>query len=319
MKNLAKALVLGAIFASLLFVSSAFSADFPTKPIKVMLASGPGGGNDVVARGFLPYVQQHLKVNVSIDYQQGAGGKIALDKLYRADPDGYTLLLDSFPRSVIVEYMGGTTFKTKDFVPVFVVGPTSQVFIVHADNWKTFGDFIKAAKAKTMAGGLPGRGTTNHLAGLVLMDKLGLKVNWVPFAAAAEATAALAGKHIDFSLILPTSAVSLIKAGTLRPLLNLMENRDPFFPDIPIPKDLNLDISIVPVLYGIIAPPKTPEAIVKVLEEGFSKAAKEPAFLEWAKTGQINIHPQSGKEFEKIIRGNYYPSVEKFQAFLKEK
>lgn len=308
--------VIGLIF--LLFCPLVKGLDFPKKAMKIMLASGPGGGNDVIARGIIPYLQRHLGVNVSIDYQHGAGGKIALEKLYRTNPDGRTILLDSFPRSVIVEHMGTTNFKTRDFVPVFVIGPTSQALVVHSDNWKTFDEFLRAAKTKTMAGGLSGRGTTVHLAGLVLMEKLGVKVNWVPFAAAAEATAALAGEHIDYAIVFPTSAVSLIRAGIIRPLLLLRETRDPFFPDIPVPKDLKLDLTLVPALYGVVAPPRTPEMIVKVLEEAFTKAANEPAFLEWAKKGQIEISPQSSHDFGKIIKENYYPNVEKFQSFLKE-
>jgi len=73
--------VIGLIFP--LFCPGVNGLDFPKKPIKVMLASGPGGGNDVVARGIIPYLQQHLGVNVSIDYQHGAGGRIALEKLHR--------------------------------------------------------------------------------------------------------------------------------------------------------------------------------------------------------------------------------------------
>jgi tripartite-type tricarboxylate transporter receptor subunit TctC len=308
--------VIGLIFP--LFCPGVNGLDFPKKPIKVMLASGPGGGNDVVARGIIPYLQQHLGVNVSIDYQHGAGGRIALEKLHRADPDGYAILLDAFPRSVIVEHMRATNFKTRDFVPVFVIGPTSQVLVGHSDNWKTFDEFLKTAKKKTMACGLAGRGTTVHLSGLVLMEKLGIKVNWVPFAAAGEATAALAGKHIDYAIILPTSGVSLIRAGAIRPLLMLRESRDPFFPDIPVPKDLKLDVKLIPVVYGVVAPPRTPEIIVKVLEEAFAKAANEPAFLEWAKKGQIEISPQSSHDFGKIIRESYYPDVERFQTLLKE-
>lgn len=315
-----KAFFLGFVIglSLLLFCPLAKGLDYPRKAIKIILASGPGGGNDIISRGIIPYLQQHLGVNVSIDYQHGAGGKIALQKLYKADPDGYSILLDSFPRSVIVEHMGAANFKTRDFVPVFIIGPTSQALVVHSDSWKTFDEFLKAAKTKTLAGGLSGRGTTVHLAGLVLMEKLGIKVNWVPFAAAAEATTALAGKHVDYAIVFPTSAVSLIRAGTIRPLLLLRETRDPFFPDIPVPKDLKLDVTLIPALYGVVAPPRTPEAIVKVLEEGFIKAAKEPAFLEWAKKGQIEISPQSGHDLLKIITEIYYPNVEKFQSLLKE-
>ena len=82
--------------------------------------------------------------------------------------------------------------------------------MVHGDSWKTFDEFVKAARAKTLSGGLSGRGSLTHLAGLVAMDELGIKVNWVPYDSAVESTAALAGKHLDFTVCLPTSAASLM-------------------------------------------------------------------------------------------------------------
>ncbi len=318
-KNLSKSLAfLSVVGVSLLLACrSANSVDFPKKPIKLIACAAAGGGEDTEARGIAPYVEKYLGVNVMIENQPGAGGKIAFEKFQRTKPDGYNLITYTFPKSIIIEYMGKTNYRTRDFTPIFAWSRSNQLLVVHADTWKTFDEFLKAAKAKTLAGGLSGRGSTTHLAGLVAVDELGIKVNWVPYEGAAGSTAALAGKHLDFTICLATSALSLIQAGKLRPLLMFSDKRDPYFPDVPIPKDLGFDVTPIPAIRGVEAPPNTPPSIVKVLEEAFSKAVKEPAFIDWADKRKMVLHPLSAKEFSKIVVDTY-PKVEQFKEMFKE-
>src|SRR3972149_7665398 len=232
--------------------------DFPKKPVKIIVTADAGGGEDTEARGIAPYLQKILGGNVPIENPPGAGGKIAFEKFQRTEPDGYTLITYTFPKSIIIEYMDKTNYRTKDFTPVFSWGRANQLLVGHADSWKNFDEFLKAAKSKTLSGGLSGRGSTTHLAGLLAIDELGIKVNWVPYEGSAGSIAALAGKHLDFTLALATSAVSLIRAGKLRPLLLLADKRDPYLPEVPIPKDLGFDITSLPAIRGVEAPPRTP-------------------------------------------------------------
>jgi tripartite-type tricarboxylate transporter receptor subunit TctC len=96
------------------------------------------------------------------------------------------------------------------------------------------------------------------------------------------------------------------------------DKRDPYFPDVPIPKDLGLDVTSIPGIRGVLAPPQTPLPIVKKLEDVFSKAIKEPAFIEFTKKRQMVMSPMNGQEFRQVIEATY-PKVEKFQDMLKEK
>jgi tripartite-type tricarboxylate transporter receptor subunit TctC len=224
----------------------------------------------------------------------------------------------TFPKSIIIEYIDKTNFRTKDFTPVFAWSRGNQVLVVHADTWKTFDEFLKAAKAKTLSGGLSGRGSTVHLAGLVAVDELGIKVNWVPYEGSAGSVTALAGKHLDFTICLATSAVSLTRAGKLRPLVVFSDKRDPYLADVPIPKELGFDTTSMPGIRGVEAPPRTPAPIVKVLEEAFSKAVKEPAFIEVAKNKQIVLQPLGSREYGQLVEATY-PKVEKYKDMLKEK
>ncbi len=317
--NKAKIFSIIGVAAFLLFsiCSSADCADYPNRMIKLIPCAGAGGGEDMEARAIAPFLQKQLGQRIIIENQPGAGGKIAMEKFQKTEPDGYTLITYTFPKSIIIEYMDKTNFKTKDFVPIYSWSRSSQILLVHADAWKTFDEFLTAAKSRTLSGGLSGRGSTTHLAGLLAMDELGIKVNWVPYEGSAGSVTALAGKHLDFTLCLTTSAVSLVNAGKLRPLLLLSDKRDPYMPDVPIAKDLGIKMDFIPTLRGVEAPPKTPPAIVKVLEEAFSKAANDPGFLDVAKKRQLVLHSVGSKEFAKIV-ADAYPKIRKYEQMLKE-
>jgi putative tricarboxylic transport membrane protein len=301
---------------SALLATAAFGADFPAKPVKLVVTAAAGGGEDTEARAIAPFVEKHLGQQVIIENQPGAGGKIAFEKFQKAEPDGYTLITYTFPKSVIIEYQGPTGFKTRDFTPVYAWSRSSQLLVVNSETWKTFQEFLDAAKKKTLAGGLSGRGSTTHLMGLIALDELGIKVNWVPYEGSKGSVAALAGKHLDFTICLATSAVGMIQAGRLRPLLLFSDKRDPSLADVPIPKDLGYDMSFIPTLRGVEAPPRTPAAVVKVLEDAFSKAAQEPAFIEIAKKHKMVLHPVNSKEFAAAVEAAY-PKIAQFQGMLK--
>jgi len=302
--------------ASALLAAAAFGADFPSKPGKLIVTAAAGGGEDMEARAIAPFVEKYLRTQIVIENQPGAGGKIAFEKFQKAEPDGHTLITYTFPKSVIIEYQGKTGFRTRDFTPVFAWSRSSQLLVVNGESWKTFKEFLDAAKTKTLAGGLSGRGSTTHLMGLIALDELGVKVNWVPYEGSAGSVAALAGKHLDFTICLATSAVPLIQAGKLRPLLLFSDKRDPSLADVPIPKDLGYDMTFIPTLRGVEAPPGTPAAVVKVLEDAFSKAAQEPGFIEIAKKRKIILQPVGSREFAAAVE-SVYPRIAKFEPMLK--
>ena len=306
------------VAVSMMFVCApARSADFPRKPLKIIVTSGVGGGEDGEIRGLMPFLQKHLGVAVLIENIAGAGGKIAFEKILKTEPDGYTLMFSTFPKSVILEFMEKVNFRTRDYMPVYAWTCSNQLLLDHVDHWKTFDEFLKAAKTKTLAGGFTGRGSTAHVAGLLAVNALGIKVNWVPYDASGESIAAVAGKHIDFVINLVNTAIPLVEAGRLRPLILFGDERDPFFPEVPIPKDLGFTVPALPGIRGVVAPPQTPAALVKVLEDAFSKAAREPNFLDWAKKRKMVIKPMNAQEFGKEIVESY-PKVEKIHHMLKD-
>lgn len=310
--------ILFAIGLSVLFMlSSAYGADFPKKPLRIIATADAGGGEDSDARGIAPFLQKHLGVNVLVENQGGAGGKIAFEKFQKTEPNGYSLILSTFPKSIVMEYMEKVNYKTKDFIPVFAWSRTNPLLVVHVETWRTFEDFLRTAKTKILAGGVSARTGPTYIAGLIAMSELGVKFNLVPFEGAAGSLVAVAGKHLDFGISLSTTATSLIDAGKLRPLVLFGDKRDPYLPDVPVPQELGFNVSSFPAIRGAMAPPNTPTPIVKVLEEAFSKAVKDPGYIDWAKRRKMAIEAMGAHGFGKVLM-EAYPQVEKFQHLLRE-
>ena len=154
-------------------------AAFPKKPIKIIVPTGPGG-EDAEVRGIVSYIKKYLGVDVLIENIAGFWEKIAFEKFQMAEPDGYTLISYIFPKSIIVENMSKTNFRTKDLTPIFSWSVGTQLLVVPPDTYTTFDEFLKDAKTKTLTGAIPVRAGTSHLAGLLLADGLGINVNWMP-------------------------------------------------------------------------------------------------------------------------------------------
>jgi tripartite-type tricarboxylate transporter receptor subunit TctC len=303
-KSLALCAVMFISLLGILFLSSSvFSAEFPQKQIKIIVASTAGGIEDTEARAMGLYAEKQLGVSFIVENQPGAGGKMALEKFMRAEPDGYTLLLITFPEPIILETMEKVNFRTKDLTPVFASSYDDVMLVVNAETWKTFDEFSKAAQTKAMSGCIAGRGSIGYVVGVSTLDAIGIKkINWVPFGGGAEARTALLGKHTDFFIATSAGSASLIRAGSLRGLLSYGDQRLPYFPDVPCTKELGFNVKGLSSVRGIWAPPNTPAAIVKTLGDAFEKVVtKEPAYIEWAKNSRINLRPLRAQAFGQMI------------------
>jgi tripartite-type tricarboxylate transporter receptor subunit TctC len=292
-------------------------AAFPKKTIKII--SGPGG-EDADLREIAPYVQKYLGVDVLVENIVGFWGKIAFEKFQRTEPDGYTLISYTFPRSIIIENMGESNFRTKEFTPIYAWSVGNQLLVVPPDTYKTFDEFLMDAKTKTLRGAIPVRGGTAHLAGLLLADGLGINVNWMPYEGSAPSIAALARKDVDFTICLATAVPSWVRAGKIRLLAVFPDRRGPqshYFRDIPTLKELGYDINYVTIRHVVEAPPNTPPHIVRIVEDAFSKAVQEPAYIDWAWKNFVIIDPLSAQEFRKEVADSY-PRIEKIKVMLKE-
>ncbi|MCG6534215.1 MAG: hypothetical protein L7F78_05875, partial [Syntrophales bacterium LBB04] len=159
-------------------------------------------------------------------------------------------------------------------------------------------------------------GGVTHLNALAAVDVFGIKVNWVPYEGAVGSLTALAGKHLDFSIVTSSTAIPLIQAGKIRPLVMFSETRDALFPDVPTAKELGYAVPPVITVRGVQAPPKTPPAVVKVLEEAGFKSIREPAYMDWADKRKMVLNPMGSKQYFDWIVKVAYPTVEKYKGLM---
>ena len=292
------------IFSLILFsgtMAPGAAADFPSKPIRFIVPYAPGSGNDIQTRGLAPYLEKYLGQTVTIENRPGADGRLALNEAWKSPADGYTIVNAGMPTPIINEKLYSVNYKTKEFTHIYAWSQDNLALVANAENWKTLKEFIADARTKTLAGGITGIGSVSQIAGLSLAEVAGMKqVNWVPFKGGAETVTNVAGKHIDFGITTTSSAKGLADAGKIRILMIFADEKDPMFPDAPLPAEAaGLDLVGMPVVRGALAPPGVPADIAGVLRDAFGKAVKDPEFVAWAKKARIEIQPMDHERFLK--------------------
>ena len=293
-----------------------FSAKFPEKTVRFIVAFSPGAGIDLEARGLVPYLQKYLGVSTTIENIPGADGKIGLTKAWRANPDGYTLAIHTTTMTLLGEILLNPEYRVTDFSHIYSWSLSNTVLVVQSEKWKTFDELVQEARKRPVSVGMAGRGTSTHLNGIILWNGLGIKVNWVPFDGAGQALTALAGGHIDVVAAATTSALTLVNAGKVRPLMVLANSKDIVFPNVPLAKDLGYNYPFLAMIRGVDGPPKIEAGVIKVLVEAFDKASRDPGYIQWANNRMmeiIHLHPQ---EYGKMIEVQK-KEAEKFRDLLK--
>src|SRR5688572_29688034 len=226
-------LLLGAALAAAAFP---LAAQYPDKPIKLVVPYPPGGPTDIVARPLAQALDTALKQNVVVENRGGAGGSIGADLVAKAAPDGYTLLMGTVGTNAI----NGALYKSlphdpvKDFTPVALVASSPVALVVSAQSeFKSARDYLSAAKAGAgkVAFGSAGAGTPGHLTGEMFATAAQVKLQHVPYKGSAPAITDLLGNQIP-SMFDPLQAtIANIRAGKLRALAVSGTARSPALPD----------------------------------------------------------------------------------------
>lgn len=311
-----------ALIAFLLLGAWGFKAEakeaYPSKPITIIIPFAAGGSTDIAVRRIAPYVRKYLNASIIIENLPGADGAIGYYKGYSAKTDGHTLLASNTIPLILTEFSRDVRYKTMDFKPIYAFARDSMILVVHPEFSRNFDEFVKTARAQEVKVGTTGAATTTGLMGILLAEELGLKVNWVPFGGGAESLTTLAGKHIDAVFSIAASTLSLSKAGRLRPLMVFSEKRNPQYPDVPVPKELGVDIALLFNHTGIVGPPGLPEERIKILAEAFGKAGRDPQYVEQLKAmGTSELVPLNPREYRKEFE-RLYSVAEKYKKYLKK-
>ncbi len=274
-RRLALALALQCVAAS------AFAADYPGKPIRLVVPYAPGGGADGVARIIAKKMSENIGQPIVIDNKGGAGSILGTDIVAKAEPDGYTLLLgQSGPISINPAIYKSLPYDpVKDFAPISMTTAYPYILVVNPDlPAKSLQELVALAKSKPGAlnYGSTGVGAANHLVSEMFSSKAGLKMTHVPYRGTALAVGDLLSGQLSMVFGDPISVLSQMKAGKLRALAVTSLQRSPVAPEVPTMAESGYPGFEALAWHGILAPAKTPPEIVKKLNEEVVKALADP-------------------------------------------
>ncbi len=277
---------------------------FPSKPIKLLISGTPGSSSDLPLRALAKAAEKVLGQPITCLNVPGAGGTRALSTMVKEKPDGYTLVLMTFPTLVTMR-VEKLNFSPADFTPIVQVQSHPLPFAVRKDApWKTWQDFIKYARERKGGAtvGVFGATSTGWLALKQIENVEKTKLVYVPFPGAGEVMSALLGGHIDANTL--TSGTFYAKSGEARVLLFFADKRIRDFPDVPTAKELyGLEgAGINGGFTGIVAPKGVPERIVGKLHEAFKKALEDPEFIKVIEKFDLLVSYRSPNEFGEAMR-----------------
>lgn len=258
-------------------------AEYPEKPIKMIVSYAPGGSTDMTARILAPFIEKYLGegTTIVVENRPGAGGEIGFTALAEARPDGYTIGFVNTPNILTIPVERETKFNIESFDLLGNVLDDPGGFSVNKDGpFKTLEEMVTYAKANPAAVtyGTTGVGSDDHLAALAFSKQNDIQMTHVPFPGASAVKTALTGSHITLGAMNIGEAMQATSSGS--PFINLgqmSEERVAIAPDVPTFKEQGYDI-ISASLRGVGAPAGLPVDVHNRLVEAVAKAAADPEF-----------------------------------------
>ena len=263
---------------------TAVAADYPERPVSMIIPFTAGGPTDNVARSLAEAMQSSLGQTVVVENKAGAGGTIGTTYVANAKPDGYNVLLMHIGFSTAPSLYKKLGYDPdKSFKPVGLVVDVPMTLVARSDfpanNMKELVEYLKANQDKvTLANA--GVGAASHLCGTMLMDTLGVKLLTVPYKGAAPAMNDLLGKQVDLLCDQTTNTTQHIKAKTVKAYAITSDKRSSQLPDLPTMQEQGFKDFKVGIWHGMWVPAGTPDPVVKKLESSLQAGLASPKFKE---------------------------------------
>jgi tripartite-type tricarboxylate transporter receptor subunit TctC len=296
----------GTMLSLLTALSPSLAQQWPTKqPIRVILSFPAGSSLDVLGRPVFDHVSKQIGQAVVFEYRPGAGGTLGMAAVAKAEPDGYTLLINSSVHTITPSTYSKLPYDTlRDLTGIIPLGQFPNVLVVPPDRWKTVQELVAAAKAKpgSVTYGSGGIGAATHLNAERFRLSAGFEALHVPFRGAPDVLREILGGRIDFYFSPLTSAVPLIQAGQVRGLAVSSLKRNPHLPDVPTTLEAGYPNSDYVFWIGVFAPGGTPRDIVNRLNEAIVKALNDPAIKEGMNRMAAEPMIMKPEEFDQYIK-----------------
>ncbi len=300
-------IVASAIAAVAAAVSPAVAADYPTRPVNLVLGFAPGGPSDVIARILSRKLEQLLRQPVVIENRTGAGGSVAGQAVARATPDGYTLLLATGSILAINQHLYKNVGydSEKDFEPISVIGTQTNVLYVHPSvPARSLAELIALARANPgkLNFGSGGNGTPAHLAGELLKIEAKLEMTHVAYRGTGPALQDVIAGHIQTAFSPATPLVSHVQSGAIRPLAVTTLARTSILPNVPTIAESGFPGFEATTWHGLVAPVGTPKDVVATLHRAMNETLNDPEIRKALTNLGVDVVGNTPEEFRAYIR-----------------
>ncbi|MBK9117315.1 MAG: tripartite tricarboxylate transporter substrate binding protein [Betaproteobacteria bacterium] len=260
--------------------ATAAAQSYPTKPVRIMVGAGAGGGTDIIARMLADKYQAAMGQPFVVENKPGASNTIAADLTAKAPPDGHTLLVATNTGQAIAPHLMKLGFDSnKDLIPVALIVVVPNVLVVGpAVPANSVRDLIVMMKAKpdAFSYGSSGIGSTQHLAGEAFNLAAGTKAVHVPYKGSSQVLADLVGGQIQLDFDTTSSAMAFIKGGKVKALAVMSPKRSPELPDVPTLAEAGLPGVEMTTWYGLFVTAGTPKDVVNKIFAETMKALQLP-------------------------------------------
>ena len=268
-----------------LTTATAAAAEYPTKPIRLIVPFTPGGGTDILARALGQHLSVALKQNVIVDNRAGGNTVIGSELAANSAPDGHTLLVQINNLTALPALSAGKkpTVTVESFAPVTLVAVLPHILVVpRSVQASSMRELIALAKAapKPLAYASAGIGTPVHLGGALFAAMAGIELLHVPYKGAAEYTTAVLGAHVAMTFGSVPTALPHIRSGVLKALAATTARRIKALPELPTIAESGLPGYDISSWYGLFAPAGTPPAIVSLLNAEVARGITTRAVAE---------------------------------------
>jgi tripartite-type tricarboxylate transporter receptor subunit TctC len=261
--------------------AGAMAADFPSRPVTLVVPFAPGGPTDTMARALAAALKAPLGQTVVVENKAGAGGNLGAEAVARAAPDGHTLLFGTSGPLAINQYLYGKLGydPIRSFAPVIQIGHLPNVLVVHPGvAARSANELVALAKSQPakLAYASSGNGASSHLAGVMFNLRAGTDIQHVPYKGTGPALTDLLGGQVAMTFTDVLTAQPHVLAGKLRALGVTTTQRSKALPDVPTLAEQGMKDFDVSVFFGIVAPAGTPQEVVTKLNAAFSQALADP-------------------------------------------
>ena len=292
---LTAALAVAGVVAVFAGVMPAKADTYPSRTVTIIVPYPAGGPTDQTAREIANFLSKKLGQSFIVENVTGGSTIVATNRLAKATPDGYTLMLHNLQITANVTLFSDLPFNTtKDIVPIMLVNRNPLILVgrpgLAPNNLK---DLIALMKKQRLREALPGFGTTGHLTSALFAQEAKVKIDFIPYRGAAPAMNDLLGDHVDLFVGTPTSIVSFVKTGKLKAYGVTAKHGTPLLPKVPSMVDVLGPKFEISYWQAMFAPAGTPAPVLKKLNAALQQAVTDPDTVKhWAVQG-FSAFPKS--------------------------